>query len=667
MAITNDFFAALNDPNAAMWSAGVAFNRSNPLPLDKWSVFQTMDEAVTYAESNAVAYPGQLIAVYDADSKVMTAYILQESAEVAEGEAAKLEPVAVGTTPVGDESTIVVAEDGTVSLAGISGLAFKETNADGEEVSVTYQPLLTAAGLTWVKPSATTVEGLATEIEGLKARATALESAVGDANGGLVKGVADNAAAIEAIEDKIGDVAEDKTVVEMIADAQAAATYDDTDVKASIKANADAIDAIEADYLKTADKYDDTELAGRVKAIEDDYLTSADMEDLSDAIDAAEESAVNRVLGYLAEEVINEKYDTLKEVAAWIESDTTASAQLVTRVSDIEKDYLKSTDKEGLEGAIDALGDYIGDIPEDAEATTVVGYVQEVVDGLNIGDYAKASDLSDLDDRVEVVEGKAHEHGNGTILDAITAEQVAAWDAAEDNAKDYADGLNESLIEALNKKVEVADGKSLIADTLIAKIEGVEEGAQVNAIDSVDEAQFAIDDDKKLTLLGIAMDKVTGLGDALAGKADKGTTLAAYGITDVYTKTETEARLQEVIDGLSDTSETAATVAQDLKTYKTSNDQRVDTIEGKLEGIAAGAQVNVLEGVKVGGTLLEIADKAVNIPVATSTLLGVVMSSAAENKISVAADGTMEVNSLNVNKLAQTEGDTLVLDGGFSK
>jgi hypothetical protein len=58
MAITNDFFSALNDPKAAMWSAGVAFNRSNPLPLDKWSVFQSMDEAIAYAESNAVAYPG---------------------------------------------------------------------------------------------------------------------------------------------------------------------------------------------------------------------------------------------------------------------------------------------------------------------------------------------------------------------------------------------------------------------------------------------------------------------------------------------------------------------------------------------------------------------------------------------------------------------------------
>ena len=37
-----------------------------------------------------------------------------------------------------------------------------------------------------------------------------------------------------------------------------------------------------------------------------------------------------------------------------------------------------------------------------------------------------------------------------------------------------------------------------------------------------------------------------------------------------------------------------------------------------------------------------------------------------ENKIAVAADGTMEVNSLNVNKLVQTEGEYLVINGGTS-
>lgn len=51
----------------------------------------------------------------------------------------------------------------------------------------------------------------------------------------------DAAAAVTALEGKIGTVAEGKTVVKMIEEAQAAATYDDAAVKADIKKNADAI------------------------------------------------------------------------------------------------------------------------------------------------------------------------------------------------------------------------------------------------------------------------------------------------------------------------------------------------------------------------------------------------------------------------------------------
>lgn len=56
----------------------------------------------------------------------------------------------------------------------------------------------------------------------------------------------------KAINDKIGTVAEGKTVVEMIADAQQAATFDPTEIKADIKANADAIDVIEASDYATS-------------------------------------------------------------------------------------------------------------------------------------------------------------------------------------------------------------------------------------------------------------------------------------------------------------------------------------------------------------------------------------------------------------------------------
>lgn len=83
----------------------------------------------------------------------------------------------------------------------------------------------------------------------------------------------------------------------------------------------------------------------------------------------------------------------------------------------------------------------------------------------------------------------------------------------------------------------------------------------------------------------------------------------------------------------------------------------------KLAGIAEGAQVNVIESIKLNGTALSIDAKAVNIPLVTADTAGIVISSTDENTISY-ANGIGTVNSLNVNKLAQTEGDVLIIDGG---
>lgn len=49
--------------------------------------------------------------------------------------------------------------------------------------------------------------------------------------------------------------------------------------------------------------------------------------------------------------------------------------------------------------------------------------------------------LAQLHADVQAEINKAHEHSNKTVLDGITAAKVTAWDAAEQNAKDYADSL----------------------------------------------------------------------------------------------------------------------------------------------------------------------------------------------------------------------------------
>lgn len=174
MAITNEFFNALNDPKAALWSAGVAFNRSNPLPLDKWSVFQSKEAAISYAETNAVAYPGQIIAVYDEGA--MHAYVL---AEVGEEENSKLSLQPIGIIPTGD-GAISVSEDGVITI-GVDDITIEVVDNTLSLVGYTDAPegaqlVKTESGLGWIKPDNTviteleeTVEGLAEEVDELKA------------------------------------------------------------------------------------------------------------------------------------------------------------------------------------------------------------------------------------------------------------------------------------------------------------------------------------------------------------------------------------------------------------------------------------------------------------------------------------------------------------------
>lgn len=114
--------------------------------------------------------------------------------------------------------------------------------------------------------------------------------------------------------------------------------------------------------------------------------------------------------------------------------------------------------------------------------------------------------------------------------------------------------------------------------------------------------------------------------------------------------------VNDAIDGLN--IEDYAKSADIESTYvkKNGTDRLMTVAEGtKLAGIAEGAQVNVIESVKVNGVAQTVTEKAVDIavPVADGTSIALT-----GNKLSV--------KSVNVNLLAQTEGDELILDGGHA-
>ena len=160
--------------------------------------------------------------------------------------------------------------------------------------------------------------------------------------------------------------------------------------------------------------------------------------------------------------------DTLAEIAAWIQEHPDDAAAMNASI-------------EALQAILDGIGD-----TESGEKATVVAYVTDAIAALNIGDYAKASALTALAGRVTALEGashthankalldtytqtetnladavaKKHEHTNKTVLDGITSEKVAKWDAAEQNAKDYADGLADDYDAAGAANQALADAKA---------------------------------------------------------------------------------------------------------------------------------------------------------------------------------------------------------------
>ena len=102
---------------------------------------------------------------------------------------------------------------------------------------------------------------------------------------------------------EIGTIAENKTIVDMINDAKSDATYDDTTIKADIKANADAI-----------------------------AILNSDINTSGSVAKTAAEAAKTEVATLIGD--APEALDTIHEIAAWIQNDETGAAALTTKVSE---------------------------------------------------------------------------------------------------------------------------------------------------------------------------------------------------------------------------------------------------------------------------------------------------------------------------------------------
>lgn len=220
------------------------------------------------------------------------------------------------------------------------------------------------------------------------------------------------AAEVAKVDAKANTNAQEIATLKTSVEALQKGTYDDSAVRALIKGNADAITALVGE---------DTNMSARA-------IAAAEVAKIVADADAS--------------------FDTLKEIADWIMSDTTGAASMTADIAALEA-KLAGVDKTVVDSIAAAI-----------EAALKVDGVEK---------YALASTVSDLAGQLEAIAGQIealeaakHTHANAETLAAITVEKVAAWDAAEQNAKDYTDSVlptaltNEEILQAIQAAKESA-------------------------------------------------------------------------------------------------------------------------------------------------------------------------------------------------------------------
>lgn len=224
--------------------------------------------------------------------------------------------------------------------------------------------------------------------------------------------------------------------------------YDDTDVKNDISdltaligtlpTTATASDIVGyVDEKAAAATYDDTALKARVKANEDaiGVLNGGATDEGSVAKQVAD--AVAKIVADAPE-----AYDTLKEISDWIASHASDASAMNTQITTNKND-------------IAALTALVGELPDTTDATTVITYIDEVIEGLKIGDYAKAADLTAAVDRITTAEGKIDTLEDKVAdLEAIGATKV---EASETNGNVKIDGTETEVYTLPNTVLHDTD------------------------------------------------------------------------------------------------------------------------------------------------------------------------------------------------------------------
>lgn len=469
--------AAVDFAAANLMSFGKSFSRLNGQPLDKSEAWYDLQALKDYALTDA-AYVGQKVFFVDVENSTVTHYGIEIDGSLKE----------LGSSPIGDEKTISIAEDGTISLANIEGLVFSETNGEGETVEVKYQPLLTANGITWIRPSTITVEGLQTVVGDLSAEVSNAKADIAKkANSEDVYTKDETANAIAAA---IADIDHTRRVVVSEDDLAAFINSPESAVKNVIYMV--KVDSASGDVYKEYMRFDAEDASISFEQIGD---TSVDLsnyvteEEMNNALDDKANISTTDALALLIQSNTNELAN--KAEASALEAlqqkvDESVSGDISALQQAIDN-KAESSALSALEGTVNtAIGDIAALQSSKADAS-IVNSLQEVV--------ATKAAQSELDALELVVDGKVDKvfsEVDGvqvpwTLLSPTNAAKLDQLSISEDGSVGIsgtvAAGKVEGLADWVTGQRESIPG--LLTTVKEAKLDAIEEGAQVNVIEAI--------------------------------------------------------------------------------------------------------------------------------------------------------------------------------------
>ena len=589
---------------------GNSYQRKSAVPLDYYSLFNTKAEAETYAASNPVSYVGQVIS-YIHEGEVKVCVIANAAGLLKE----------VGPAPVGDGKTIEVSAEGAVALLGAASAAngtlpmIEEVDGKSKLVWKTLEQIGAGDG------NDNTTYEFAFADQKITITPKFNGQPVMEGEGEEAKQVTytlDLTAFVtsEELETRLAQLPADENT-----------TYSLTQEGMEL-----TLTPSEGEAQKvTIDAYNKKEIDDKFAALPEDKDTT---------YTAKADDKVLKLTGTEFSTELNLVYNNNRISLTGINGEEIAGFDASVFVEDgMLQDVEYNADTRELTFTWNVV---IGTEGDKIIYKTDVVSIADLVDVYTAGN---GLDLTDNKFSVKIAEGSEaflSVDANGLKLSGVQSAINAAKDAAIEDAKKYAEASTVYTKEEVN---DLLDDKADSAD-VYTKTEA--DNLLNNKANSAD------------------VYSKTEADNLLSAKANA---------ADVYAKSETytQKQVDDLLDGIqAGSSESAASVNTKLEALKKTlnneiygndegtGDSRIDTAEAKLSGIAAGAQVNVIESVVVNngdaeathphkltatleGKTVTLNDNALQIAIADAKLAGTNAAQVASEAASAASQNAAAI------------------------